>query len=478
MKDVAIIGAGIGGLALAHYLKRSGRSVCVLDSAPRPGGAIKTRRKECCLLEYGPHSTFAKDALADLVRDLELEGEVLQPGYRSGQPLTRYIADVRTKSLRPLPRSALHIFSSPLLSHRARMRILLEPFFKRSSLADESVHSLMARRLGQEAAEEVVATVLSGIWAADTGALSCRSALPRVWNFDQKYGSLLWGLLREYEGKKKLRPKMMSFRRGMGALVEALAAELDGDLLTNSAVTRLETRSGAKVRVHFDNRETCNSISFLARSVVLAAPAPACAALLRGIDPGFAAHISSVPYAPIGVLHLALHDVDDKRVHNGSGFLVPPNRGSILLGAIFSSTLFPERAPAGTTLITCFTGGSTNPRWADVRTRQVRERAVRELQELVPGKGRPHVIDASFVDNAIPNYPVGHHLLRERVRDFCRAYPQISVLGSWDEGIGVAQRVEMALELSRSIERHLEQPAAPVIRLRQPKDLSKRAASA
>jgi oxygen-dependent protoporphyrinogen oxidase len=59
--QVAVVGAGITGLAAAWELKRGGVEPVVLESEPRPGGAIITERRDGFLIEGGPDGFLAAE---------------------------------------------------------------------------------------------------------------------------------------------------------------------------------------------------------------------------------------------------------------------------------------------------------------------------------------------------------------------------------------------------------------------------------
>lgn len=42
--DVVVVGAGLTGLATAWRVRRSGRSVVLLEAGPRVGGVVRTER--------------------------------------------------------------------------------------------------------------------------------------------------------------------------------------------------------------------------------------------------------------------------------------------------------------------------------------------------------------------------------------------------------------------------------------------------
>ena len=53
--DVIVIGAGITGLATAHFLERKGVSTRVLEKDNRVGGTIRTDRLDGFMIENGPN---------------------------------------------------------------------------------------------------------------------------------------------------------------------------------------------------------------------------------------------------------------------------------------------------------------------------------------------------------------------------------------------------------------------------------------
>ena len=56
MAAVAVIGAGVAGLAAAYRLKRKGYRVVIYEASERVGGVIRTERRDGYLAELGPNS--------------------------------------------------------------------------------------------------------------------------------------------------------------------------------------------------------------------------------------------------------------------------------------------------------------------------------------------------------------------------------------------------------------------------------------
>ena len=461
MKDVVVVGAGIGGLTAAYYLKKEGLEPVVLETTAVPGGVVQSGLQDEFLLEWGANSSLSKPHLAQLIQDLDFTGEIVYPLEKAKR---RYFAqkDKDHFSLEPLPKTLGEAVHTPLLSWKGKVRTMVEPFISACEDEDESVHSFISRRLGGEVADRIVATILSGIWAADIEKLSCRSALPFCWKLEKEHRSLARGTIRRYLDKdaseKRDKTKMLSFRRGMASLIEAIADSFPEDTIRyRKTVQRIELLHEG-VRVHYspllrdtNTSEKSDSEYVDAKSVILATPADVTSGLLREYDESLSDNIGRIPYAPIGILHLAFPADTVRHEMDGFGFLVPPEYNSPLLGAIFNSSVFPDRAPDGQHLVTCFVGGSRHPSSSDVTFPQVQKEVIKFTRELIQADSDPKILSARAIRQAIPNYPVGHFRLQEQVHAFHRQHRNVYILGNWHRGISFADRVERAMEISEDI---------------------------
>src|ERR1700722_7435548 len=146
MKPVAIIGAGITGLTAAFYLKRKGVPVTVYEAGPRAGGVIQSVRRDGFLAESGPNTILeTSPEISQLIRDLNLESRRL---YTSPEAEARYV--VRDRQVIAMPSSQLGIFTSKLLSAKAKFALLREPFLPpRRDGREETVAEFVTRRLNQ-----------------------------------------------------------------------------------------------------------------------------------------------------------------------------------------------------------------------------------------------------------------------------------------------------------------------------------------
>jgi len=290
-----------------------------------------------------------------LIVDLVLTGE---RGYASSVASVRFI--VRDGKLVPLPTSPGTLFTTPALSLGAKLRLLREPFIPpTTATAEESIADFVRRRLGAEFLDYAVDPFVAGIYAGLPDEISVAAAFPRMFALEQQYGSLFKGFIRSArvtrgngDTERKLGASF-SFRNGMQTLPDALARVLPR-IEYGTRVERVVRRADGAIAIE----GTCagTPIARCARSVVIAAPAYAAAKMIDGVMPETARALEAVPYAPITSTASAYRRADVAHSLAGFGFLVPKKEQRRILGSLFSSSMFADRAPEGTVLLTTFAG--------------------------------------------------------------------------------------------------------------------------
>lgn len=463
-KDIAIVGAGITGLVLAWRLERLGKKVVLLEQGSYPGGAVRTRPLGSYLLEVGPNTVLGKKSLLSLVRDLGLDERLQRPEKCASK---RFIALPGKTGLKlhAVPMSLLSALASPLVPWSIPFQLGRELFLRPSAAQDLDVSSFMARHLGPHVRDYLVAPALSGIWAADISSLSVRSALPRLWEFEQNKGSLIRGALSSLWQKsrkpqvpksKREKTRMISFPSGLMELPQALANQLNpGTLHLNSRLKTLTIESGQATLITellaTEDIIPGQEETIKAEKVIITADALTSAQLLSDQYPDLARQISCVPYAPVGVIHYVVDEEALQVPANGFGFLIPPHLGKALLGVIFSSSIFSGRAPAGKVLLTCFCGGAVRPSLADVEKPEVLAQVLKEVDQALGVSLRGEVLDHRYYPRAIPNYSIGHFRLQEQLALLSRETGVLYFSANWLSGIGIADRVEHAEDLVRNL---------------------------
>jgi oxygen-dependent protoporphyrinogen oxidase len=298
-----------------------------------------------------------------------------------------------------------------VLSLRARLRLFAEPLVGRPTVeGEESVYEFAARRLGPEIAERLVDPMVTGVYAGDARMTSMSAAFPQLARLEADYGSLVRGMIASLvtarnatAGRKGSRiGKLASFPEGMGELVRALWAQLDGAVQVGRRVL------GLKRDAHGWTVEASGGDPLAVDRVVLATPAPATARLVAPLAPGAVEPLEGIPYAAAVVAVLGFPRAALPRELDGFGFLVPSREGRRVLGVVWCSVAFPSRAPEGQVLMRAILGGVRHPEIVTMGdedlTRLVRE----ELAATMGSMPEPSFVRFVRWPAAIPQYTLGH----------------------------------------------------------------------
>jgi oxygen-dependent protoporphyrinogen oxidase len=431
-----VVGGGLSGLVRAYALARRGEDVLLLERSPQPGGVVLTDRVDGYTIERGPNTVRPAPELWSLICDLRLlaEAELASPSAK------RYLDfDGR---LQPMPMSPFDLIGTRLLSLRGKLRLLGEPFITRRGSQDESVRDFFTRRLGPEVAERFVEPFVSGIFAGDAGELAAASAFPALKAFDTQYGSLLRGAIQSRKGNRPAAVKpprgLLSFRQGLSTLPRAIAAELKDRLKLECPVREIaQAASGWKAFTE--------NGAFEAERLILATPLAEAGALVQTVSPEAAAALAAIPSPPLAVLHLAWPADAFRLPPRGFGYLVVPQASRRILGCLWTSSLFPGRAPEGQALLTIYLGGRLDPNAAGLADEALVETAVGDVREAMGVRGDPRVVAVTRWTHSIPQYDRGH---AERIRALEEAeirHPGLTFLGNYRGGISVGDVVKNAL---------------------------------
>ncbi|MFW6021367.1 MAG: protoporphyrinogen oxidase [Guyparkeria sp.] len=453
--DTLVIGAGASGLATAWALARGGRPVTVLEAGDTPGGNIRSRRDDHWQIEIGPNTLMVKPPLYQLLDELGLTEEAIFAGEAGKK---RYIA--KGKRMYPLPTHPLKAPFSPLLGPRSIARILREPWVRRGT-GEETLAQFVERRLGRHILDYLVDPFVSGVYAGDPARLSVEAAMPKLAALEREHGSLIRGGFAAMKRAKQdrragresmprdWRGKLISFPGGIQTLTDRLAAGIDAtDGATIACGRRVETVQpvdGGWCAIEQDGTR------WRARRLVLATPAHVSAALLRPIDPLLAEPLDEIVYPPVASVALGFPSGVLAHPLDGFGVLIPRREGRRTLGALFSSTLFPNRAPYGHKLITAFIGGRQDPEALEMSDAALVRQVGKDLGDLLGIEGEPVWQRVSRWERAIPQYELGHLARIERLDQALEHHPGLSLIGNWRGGIAVGDCLENGQALARRI---------------------------
>ena len=431
--DVAIVGAGISGLAAAYELQRRGVAVQVLEAGDRAGGVITTERFDGWVIDGGPDSLLVqKPGAVALCRELGLGDRLIS----TLTPRTAYV--VRDGRLHPLvegsflgfPLSAAALARASLFTLAGRLRMACEILIpRRPGESDESIASFVRRRFGSEAADYLADPLLAGIHAGDAERLSVRALFPRLVDAEQRNGSVLRAF-RALHMKTTPQGAFVSLPGGIQELVDTLVARLSpGTVRLSTRVTDLRRAGGYVLET------TAGPIS--ARSVILSVPAYAAGALLRGIDTSLASLCEATPYASTATVAFGFRREQVGHPMNGTGFVVPRVEHSALLAGTWVTSKWPGRAPEGHVLLRAFLGGGRDPHRLERTDEQLVEDARQEMSELLQINGPPLFSRLTRWTRQSPQYEVGHLQRLARIDQRLAGIPGLFTAGSGFRAIGI-----------------------------------------
>jgi oxygen-dependent protoporphyrinogen oxidase len=193
-------------------------------------------------------------------------------------------------------------------------------------------------------------------------------------------------------------------------------------------------------------------------AVVLALPAAALARLAIGPSGGCPlAPLDLVDYPPVTSLFLGFRREQVAHPLDGFGALVPAVEKRSILGVLFSSTLFPGRAPAGHVALTVYVGGTRQPEVAQLAPEVLRPRVLADLRDLLGVTGEPVFSHATFWPRAIPQYNLGYERPLAAMTKAEEQHPGLFIGGHVRDGISVANCIAAGERLAKAAAGHLSQ---------------------
>jgi oxygen-dependent protoporphyrinogen oxidase len=463
MKSVAIIGAGITGLTASFYLKRKGLTVTVYEASARVGGVIQSMQKDGFLAEFGPNTLLeTSPKIAQLVHDAGLQSRRLNPAPEAE---ARYV--VRYRRPIAMPAKPAGFLTTDLFSWRAKLAVLREPFVpRRRDGVEESIAQFVVRRFNQEFLDHAIDALVAGIYAGDPYRLSVEHAFPKLKALEDNYGSMIKGQIFGARERKKRgevakdRAPKFSFDAGLQVLPDTLAAQLADAVQLNAPVTRItQTTDGWRVSTPAGETEHravifCGTAKRLAelelhtRTAGTPSLFPSPAHPERRLD---TAGFGEIRYPPVASVVLGFRREDVTHPCEGFGMLIPKIEGFKILGTIFSSSLFPNRAPAGHVTLTSYIGGERHPELAALPPEQLYELVGKDLGVLLGVRGRPVFQHSVFWPHAIPQYNVGYGHYKDLMSQIERNAPGFFLAGHYREGISLSDSIVSGVNVAERV---------------------------
>ncbi|XP_020218703.1 protoporphyrinogen oxidase 2 isoform X1 [Cajanus cajan] len=465
VKRVAVVGAGVSGLAAAYKLKSHGLDVTVFEAEGRAGGRLRSVSRDGLIWDEGANTMTESE--------IEVKGLIDALGLQEKQqfPISqhkRYIV----KNGEPLlvPTNPAALLKSKLLSAQSKIQVIFEPFmWKRrdpSSLCDEnseeSVGSFFERHFGKEVVDYLIDPFVGGSSAAAPESLSMRHSFPELWNLEKRFGSIIAGALksklfagRDKTGENKMaqrknKPKRgsFSFQGGMQTLTDTLCKELGkDDLKLNAKVLTLAYGpDGSSSLQNWSITCASDQRTQDVDAVIMTAPLSSVKDLKitkRG-TPFPLNFLPEITYVPISVMITTFKKENIKRPLEGFGVLVPSKEqqnGLKTLGTLFSSMMFPDRAPSDLYLYTTFIGGAQNRELAQASTDELKKIVTSDLRKLLGAEGEPTFVNHFCWSKGFPLYGRNYGSVLEAIDRIEKDLPGFFFAGNHKGGLSVGKAI-------------------------------------
>ena len=450
--DVVIIGAGLTGLTLAFHLTERGKRVRILEKNDWVGGQIRTFEENEFIFESGPNTGVVSypevaELFSALSPDCELEIADENAAHRLIWKNGRF---------RELPSGIIGGITTPLFTFPDKFRILGEPFRPKGTDPDESVGALALRRLGGKSfVDYAVDPFLSGVYSGDPTTLITRYALPKLYNLEQTYGGFIKGSIAKMREPKTARDrlatrKVFSARGGLSRLTSALANAIGREHIALST-KQIQIRP---VAGHWE--VTCTTSSgeekLQAAKIITTVGSYALPDLLPFIEKDTMNKISNLRYAPMVQVSVGIKNTDGLRF-NAFGGLVPSVEKQDVLGILFPSACFQGRAPQAGALFSFFIGGIRSVPLTQLTDEELKALIVKNFHSMLkfPPTVSPDLIRIFRHPKAIPQYELSTADRLKAIETIQNRYPGLILAGNIRNGIGMADRILQATNISKEI---------------------------
>ncbi|HAO66391.1 MAG TPA: protoporphyrinogen oxidase [Verrucomicrobiales bacterium] len=447
-KTIAILGGGITGLTAAYELLKLGHKPTVFESSPRIGGAIETIRQNDFLAECGPNTLLeTSPRISNLISDLGLDS---RKRYANPSMKNRYI--IKGGKPVPMPLSPGQFVTTKLFSLGAKLNLIKEPFIAPCpSETEESLAAFIVRRLGQEFLDYAINPFVAGVYAGDPSRLSVQHAFPKLYALEQKYGSMIKGQFfgareRKIRGTvSKDKAKLVSFDQGLEVLVDGLGQKIGDTINISTVIESVEKDEkkwivqGRKIREKFD-------------AVITAIPTHRMTNMtFRDESDLDLSILRDIIYPPVTSVVMGFRRDQIRHSLEGFGMLVPKVERKNILGTIFSSSLFENRAPEGYVTLSTYIGGMRQPDHALLGDQEMDRLILKDLEALLGVRGEPAFINRRVWKKAIPQYTVGYGKILDRFNELEAAHSGLFFAGHYRNGISLGDSILAGLDVTHRI---------------------------
>jgi len=397
-----------------------------------------------------------------------------------------------------------------LLSWPGKVRAALGAFVGHPAAPEgheETIREWVTRILGEEVFLRCIDPFVSGVYAGDPETLSMRAALPKIARIERYSYDIEWnqlgaifygGLARQVELTKERKASPPdpawppfeygnpgSFRKGLSTLPNAISEALgqpvggppspDARVKLQWTLTRIERAPDGGYEASYDTPDGPRVV--LAKAVVSTAPAHALRDVLTPVLPESevlfdrmreAVARRGIYHPPVAAVTVAYPKSAFKDVELPNGFgplrelpgfgsLNPRTEGVRTLGTLWSSSLFPGRAPPDYNLLLNYIGGSRDVGIADLSEDEIVSEVDKGCRQVLLKEDAPppKVLGIKLWPTAIPQYELGHLDLIEELEAAEAQADGLWVCGNYRSGVAFPDCVEFGYQHAKVVSQYL-----------------------
>ncbi|MBU1013533.1 MAG: protoporphyrinogen oxidase [Bacteroidetes bacterium] len=446
-KYIAIIGAGITGLTTAYYLKKAGIKFKIFEQSDHIGGVIRTKSTKNFLYETGPNSGILGNAeIADLFEELKNDCKLEIADHTSARRLIW-----KKNKWHALPSGPLSAITTPLFSLYDKFRILGEPFRKKGTNPNESLAELVKRRMGKSFLNYAIDPFILGIYAGDPDYIVPKYALPKLYNLEQQYGSFIGGALKKRkepksDQDKKATREIFSVEGGLEKLIKALVKNIGKNNVQTNAKNISVRRLHKIFEIHYND-----TVESGFTDIITTVNAHELNVLFPFIGKAKLSPITNLKYAKVTEVTIGFNKWEGVKL-DAFGGLVPYREQRNILGVLYMSTLFKNRAPIEGALLTVFVGGIRREELAELNEDELKELMANEFKLMMGvSKFEPDLFKTTHYQYAIAQYGADSEERINAINSIEKEYKGLYLAGSIGNGVGIADRVKQGKDLATQI---------------------------